>query len=82
MDVLARIDVAGRPIDFGVATTRAEREAVVAQRFRAYLSRGSYQPDLTTDRDEDDDAAAHVLARLGGRGVTRDRRKRRWCGRW
>jgi hypothetical protein len=70
MEVLARIRVAGRQIDFGVATTPAEREAVLAQRFRIYQRRGYYRPGLTNDRDEYDDRAVHVLAKLRGRGTT------------
>ena len=64
MDVLARIRVAGRQIDVGVATTHAEREAVLAQRFRIYQRRGYYQPGLTNDRDEYDDRVVYVLAKL------------------
>lgn len=64
MDVLARIRVAGREIDFGVATTPAEREAVIAQRFRIYQRRGYYQPGLADDRDEYDNRAVYVIARL------------------
>ena len=70
MDVLARIRVAGRQIDFGVATTDAERDAVLAQRFRIYQRRGYYQPGLTDDRDEYDAQAVHFLAKLRQRGAT------------
>ena len=65
MDVLLRIEARGRRIDFGVATTRAERTAVLAQRFRVYQRHGYYRPGLTVDRDEYDGKAVYLAAALG-----------------
>ena len=65
MDVLLRIEARGRRIDFGVATTRAERTAVLAQRFRVYQRHGYYRPGLTVDRDEYDGKAVYLAATLG-----------------
>jgi N-acyl-L-homoserine lactone synthetase len=70
MDVLACLRVGGGQIDFGVATTHAEREALLAQRFRIYQRRGYYQPGLANDRDEYDDRAIYVLAKLRRRVAT------------
>jgi hypothetical protein len=64
MDVLLRIEARGRRIDFGVATTRAERTAVLAQRFRVYQRHGYYRPGLTVDRDEYDRQAVYLAATL------------------
>jgi len=64
MDVLFRIDARGRRIDFGVATTRAERTAVLAQRFRVYQRHGYYRPGLTVDHDEYDRKAVYLAATL------------------
>jgi len=64
MDVLLRIEARGRQIDFGVATTRAERTAVLAQRFRVYQRHGYYRPGLTVDRDEYDRKAVYLAATL------------------
>ena len=64
MDVLVRIEARGRWIDFGVATTRAERTAVLAQRFRVYQRHGYYRPGLTVDRDEYDRKAVYLAATL------------------
>ncbi len=66
MQVLTRVRTAGRQIDFGVATTEAERAAVVAQRFRVYQRRGYYRPGVTADRDEYDDGAIYFVATLTG----------------
>lgn len=65
MEVLLRIEARGRRIDFGVATTRAERTAVLAQRFRVYQRHGYYRPGLTVDRDEYDRKAVYLAATLG-----------------
>ena len=72
MDVILRIGAAGRLIDFGIATTRTERSAVMAQRFRVYQRHGYYRPGLKADRDEYDRRAVSFLARVNGgdgRGV-------------
>ncbi len=66
MEVLTRVRAAGRTIDFGVATTSAERAAILAQRFRVYQRRGYYRPGVTVDRDEYDDQAIYFLAMLRG----------------
>jgi hypothetical protein len=71
MEVLTRVRAAGRQIDFGVATTEAERAAAVAQRFRVYQRHGYYRPGVTADRDEYDDHAVFFLATLSG-GATTD----------
>jgi hypothetical protein len=65
MDVLARIRAGNREIECGPATTRRERAAVLAQRFRVYQRRGYYRPGLQQDRDEYDKAARYFLALLG-----------------
>lgn len=62
MEVLTRVRAAGRTIDFGVATTEAERAAVVAQRFRVYQRSGYYRPGVTADRDQYDDDAIYFVA--------------------
>ena len=54
MDIILRIGAAGRLIDFGIATTRTERSAVMAQRFRVYQRHGYYRPGLKADHDEYD----------------------------
>jgi hypothetical protein len=64
MEVLLRIEARGRRIDFGVATTRAERAAVLAQRFRVYQRHGYYRPGLTVDHDEYDRKAIYLAATL------------------
>lgn len=64
MEVLLRLEARGRRIDFGVTTTRAERAAVLAQRFRVYQHHGYYQPDLKVDRDEYDSGAVYLAAML------------------
>ena len=66
MEVLTRVQTAGGQITFGVATTRAERAAILAQRFRVYQRRGYYRPGLTVDRDEYDRKAVYFLAALRG----------------
>ena len=66
MEVLTRVRAAGRTIDFGVATTDAERAAILAQRFRVYQRRGYYRPGVTVDRDEYDRRAIYFLAMLRG----------------
>jgi len=66
MEVLTRVRAAGRQIDFGVATTSAERAAILAQRFRVYQRRGYYRPGVTVDRDEYDQRAIYFLAMLTG----------------
>jgi hypothetical protein len=71
LDQLARIRAGGREIEYGLATTRRERRAVLAQRFRVYQRRGYYRPGLRTDRDAHDKRALYFLATLpdgtGGR---------------
>src|SRR2546422_7736434 len=64
MEVFVCVRTVGRQIDFGVATTGAERSAIQAQRFRVYQGRGYYRPGLTVDRDEYDEKAIYVLAAL------------------
>jgi len=60
-----------REIECGLATTRRERAAVLAQRFRVYQGRGYYRPDVRADRDAHDGRAPYFLATLpdgaGGR---------------
>jgi hypothetical protein len=64
LDQLVRIRAGGREIEFGLATTRRERRAVLAQRFRVYQRHGYYRPGLRTDRDAHDDRALYLLATL------------------
>ena len=66
MDVILRIGTAGRLIDFGIASARAKRSAVMAQRFRVYQRHGYYRPGLKADRDEYDQGAVSFLARVEG----------------
>jgi hypothetical protein len=70
MEVLTRIRAGYREIECGLATTRRERAAVLAQRFRVYQRRGYYRPGLETDRDRHDRRADYFLAVLpdGGPG--------------
>jgi hypothetical protein len=71
LDQLVRIRAGGREIEFGLAMTRQERRAVLAQRFRVYQRRGYYAPGLCDDRDAHDHRALYFLATLpdgaGGR---------------
>lgn len=62
--MLARIQAGKREIECGLATTRQERTAVLAQRFRVYQRKGYYRPGLQVDRDDHDDTAAYFLATL------------------
>ena len=71
MEVLTRVRAADRQIDFGVATTSAERAAIMAQRFRVYQRRDYYRPGVTVDRDEYDRRAIYFLATLSD-GATTD----------
>ncbi len=64
MNVLARIRAGGREIEYGLATTREERDAVLGQRFRVYQRHRYYRPGLQVDRDAHDDRAAYLLATL------------------
>ena len=64
MNVLARIQAGGRAIACGLATTKEERAAVLAQRFRVYQRKGYYRPGLQFDCDAHDDTAAYFLATL------------------
>lgn len=64
MNVLARIQAGGRAIACGLATTKEERAAVLAQRFRVYQRRGYYRAGLEADRDVYDTNAAYFLAVL------------------
>jgi hypothetical protein len=65
METLLRIGAARGQIDFGVATTRGERAAVLAQRFRVYQRYGYYRPGLEVDRDEYDRKAVYLTATVG-----------------
>jgi len=65
METLLRIGAAGRQIDFGLATTRGERAAALAQRFRVYQRYGYYRPGLRVDRDEYDRKAVYLTATVG-----------------
>jgi hypothetical protein len=64
METLLRIGAAGRQIDFGVATTRGERAAVRAQRFRVYQRHGYYHSGLELDRDDYDSRGVYLAAML------------------
>jgi hypothetical protein len=64
MEVLTRIRTGNRNIEFALATTKRERAAVQAQRFRVYQRRGYYRAGLGVDRDDYDDKAAPFLAVL------------------
>jgi hypothetical protein len=70
MTRLTRVRAGGRKIEYGFATTRRERAAVLAQRFRVYRRRGYYAPGLRDDRDAHDGRVLHFLAALpdGARG--------------
>lgn len=65
METLLRIGTARGQIDFGVATTRGERAAVLAQRFRVYQRYGYYRAGLEVDRDEYDRKAVYLTATVG-----------------
>ena len=52
MDVLTRIQTGSRNIEFALATTKRERAAVLAQRFRVYQRKGYYRPGYEADRDD------------------------------
>ena len=71
MQVLATIEAGGHTIDFGVATTRTERQAVLAQRFRVFQRQGYFRKGLRDDRDEYDREAIYFLGRLRGAGPGR-----------
>ncbi len=64
MEVLATIEAGGHTIDFGVANTRREREAVLAQRFRVFQRQGYFRKELRVDQDEYDGEAVYFLGRL------------------
>lgn len=64
-----RVRAVGRTIDCGIATTRHERAAVVAQRFRVYQRRGYHRPGLQVDRDAHDRRAVYFMALLGDGGT-------------
>lgn len=64
MEGLLRLEARGRVVDLGVAITRAERSAVLAQRFRVYQRHGYYQAGLKVDRDEYDRKAVYLAAVL------------------
>ena len=64
MEVLTRVRAGGREIHCGVVTTRKERAAVLAQRFRVYQRRGYHRPGLRVDRDAYDRQAIYFLAVL------------------
>jgi len=65
MEVLARVRAGGQEIHCGVVTTREERAAVLAQRFRVYQRRGYHRPGLRVDRDAYDRRSVYFLAVLG-----------------
>jgi hypothetical protein len=65
MEVLLRLQARGQAIEFGVASTRAERAAVLAQRFRVYQRHGYYRDGLTVDHDEYDRKAVYLAAQAG-----------------
>ena len=67
METLLRIGAARGQIDFGVATTRGERAAVRAQRFRVYKRHGYFRPGLEIDLDEYDRRAVYLAAMHGNR---------------
>ena len=71
MEVLTTIVAGGHTIEFGVATTKAEREAARAQRFRVYQRQGYYREGVTEDQDEYDREAIYFLGRLRGAGPGR-----------
>jgi hypothetical protein len=64
MNRLASIRAGGRDIEYGLATTRQERAAVLAQRFRVYQRRGYYRAGLRDDPDVHDNRALYFLATL------------------
>jgi len=64
MEILTTIAIGRHTIDFGVATTHEEREAVLTQRFRVYQREGYYREGVAEDRDEHDRDAVFFLARL------------------
>lgn len=64
MEILTTIAIGRHTIDFGVATTHEEREAVLAQRFRVYQREGYYLDGVVEDRDEHDEHAVFFLAQL------------------
>jgi hypothetical protein len=65
METLLRIGAARGQIDFGVATARGERVAVLTQRFRVYQRYGYYRPGLEVDRDEYDRKAVYLTGTVG-----------------
>jgi hypothetical protein len=69
MEPLVRVGAAGRRLDFGVATTKAERAAVLAQRFRVCQRHGYYRAGLRVDRDAYDRKAGYFMATLAGANV-------------
>jgi hypothetical protein len=64
MEVLARLQAGGRVIECGLATTKQERGAILAQRFRVYKRKGYYRDGLGADRDPWDTRAAYFLTVL------------------
>ncbi len=64
MEILSTIALGRYAIDFGVATTDEERDAVLAQRFRVYRREGYYAEGVAEDRDGYDREAVFFLARL------------------
>ena len=71
MEVLTTIEAGGHTIDFGVATTREERKAVLAQRFRLYQREGYYHEGVTEDQDEYDEEAIYFVGGLRSAGPGR-----------
>lgn len=68
MEVLARVRAGGREIACGVATTRQECAAVLAQRFRVYQRSGYHRPGLRLDRDAYDRRAVYFFLAVLGDG--------------
>jgi hypothetical protein len=64
MEILTTIAIGRSTIDFGVAITREEREAALAQRFRVYQREGYFREGVVEDQDEWDRAAIFFLAML------------------
>jgi hypothetical protein len=64
MEILSTIALGTDAIDFGLATTDEERDAVLAQRFRVYRREGYYAEGVAEDRDGYDRDAIFFLARL------------------
>jgi hypothetical protein len=64
MKILSTMAIGRSTLDFGLATTQEEREAVLAQRFRVYQRQGYYREGIVADQDEWDGEAIFFLASL------------------